>query len=486
MKNLLKIFLLASIVSSCSTGGMIYDDIFKKEQSPIVDSRRPVNGYGQPQQPNYDYTGPARMSGQPMMPQQQMGGMGNMGGNPLADIGNMGVGGPISQNPYGNPNLPPVQYQSPAAPVYNPQAPVDMSGYNPQMGTLSPWQGLPNPGYNQPQANYGYAEPQPSYPQQQPQMGYPQQPQMGYQQPMQPPAVSGLQAPTYTTSINMGAPTPAPMPMMYGQQPPYMPQQPMQPSYPPQQMQQQYAMPQQQPIAPQPQMGAPAPQPIYNTQPTPKEDDPLKPLSDNAGKRDPLEELQALEDEIERASKGGGEPPPAPEANTPNMNMNNDTTYTPDNYNDLSQIENPAAPQIPQPIPEMPPVPVQAVEMQDLPSPTPTPAEMPRAANDVSDILKSPSRNIYTPASGIIDSMQTQGIPASLASINQNINTLNTPLGFDTNGEPIVPASFKKQLRNAQVNQGLYPNSPPPPASYNIPPSNGIDSFQQRMNDMRL
>ncbi len=475
---------------------MIYDEMFKKEQSPIVDARRPINGGSgmmQPQMNDPNMMGMGAPMGQPMSQQnmmqpQQMNGQ--MGGNPLADIGNMGVGGPISQNSYSNQNLPPVQYQQPAAPFYQPEQ-QNMSGYNQQMNGMSPWAGLPNPSYQpqqQPpqQANYGGGYPpmpnqqpmQPQMPQQQ--MGYAPQPSMPPQQAYQPPAVSGLQAPTYTTSINMAtqAPPPPPQPMynpgMMQQQPPQMPM-----AMPPQpyQQQQQFAMPPQQPVMP---LMPSAPQ--QNT----TREDPLKPLSSNQPKPDPLEELQALEAEVERASKG--EPPPSPYESNLNIPYNSN----------LSQIENPtpsAQPpsqpsqqNIPQQITsEVPAVPVESVSAESL-------ADLQQLAyngsqDDMNQILNNPARNVYTPASNIIDNMQTQGVPASLNSINQNINTLNTPLGFDSNGEPIVPASFKKQIRNASVNQGLYPPMPgnmPAPASLNMPPASSINSFEQRMNDMRL
>ncbi|MDX1949821.1 MAG: hypothetical protein SFT90_04905, partial [Rickettsiales bacterium] len=105
LKNTLNIGILSVLLSSCSVGGMVYDDLFGNQNSVSPDRRRPVGA--STQQFN-------------QMPQGQFSGQYGGQNMSLAQLGYSGVNGGFSQNQ----QMPPVQYGAPNMPVYNPPMPA--------------------------------------------------------------------------------------------------------------------------------------------------------------------------------------------------------------------------------------------------------------------------------------------------------------------------------------------------------------------------
>ncbi|MDX1948943.1 MAG: hypothetical protein SFT90_00395, partial [Rickettsiales bacterium] len=401
----------------------------------------------------------------------------------LAQLGYSGVNGGFSQNQ----QMPPVQYGAPNMPVYNPPMPAQqfqptLQGFQqPAMQNMqmNAWGALPPPSYaqqpimmNQYQPSMAQMpqmqqvqpiqqiqyQPQNTLPVVMPQpqiMPQPTQMQAQFQQPAQQiqqvqPVISetpafatpnvipqnntqvqqtlGLSAPTYVTPI-----TNTPVANNF------MPQ-PLQPQLQPENAPIQQVNLQQAPITniQQDNNSANQPQQSVNQQQNIDIDEFLEPLSNNTQETN----LKTAESE-----------------NNLNIPLEAQTMLQANGSNVA--------------------VPVENISQQDVVNTIAKNAEP-----EVEDILKNPARSAYTPASGIIDTMQQRGNAANIANLSNSANSLNTPLDFDQYGNPVLPASFNKTV-SLKPQQGLYNYQAPTsqPASMN---NNNLNSLQQRVNEMRL
>lgn len=514
----LSIIAISASISACSVGGMIYDDVFSTKTQEAMDGpRRKLN------QP----------APSPQMSAQTMPYSGSGGMMPPA----LSTGG-----------LPPVQYGMPEAPVYNPLGTPPINGGS----TDNSWGGMPAPSYTQPysqQNNPAFAayaagmasmqQQPPQQPMMQPMLQQPPQqiPQMqasvmqppintsmlpmqvtppvaqalpvpseqvGFATPNLPPvtnmpsstapggqqlsigqAVVGLQAPNYVTPITdipsqqpplqpiaSASPTPAPIMMM---QPPLQTQQ---------QIPYQQQAIQQPPFAPiaggMPQI----PQQMAPQQPAQQ-----RPEKDDEYQKKPISSLEGpSEDPIDKLLSPLGEDNLVDKAPTPSS-MDNYGNYAqpppglnPDNYPE--DLEGEA---------QTYEVPIEKVEIENI-QPSPENSKAQAASEEIDEILKSSNRSAYTPASQLIDKMQVRGKPASMSSVKSNKDSLNTPLGFDAYGDPVIPDASNQtqnlnqiQPQNANTqNIREVPNSASKNIGTTTTPPSPINSLQQRMNDMRL
>ncbi len=484
-KKTLNIGLLSLLLTSCSVGGMVYDDIFGSGNSATDNKRRPVGTsptQGSFNQPNQFYG-------------QQ---------SALAEIGYAGAGSGSGFGMMQN-QMPPVQYGAPNMPVYNAPQPMasapqpmqnQQMGYNgfmPQM-QANPWVALPPPSYAQqqiaPQYQYGYQQPQQPAPQpmmmpmqaqyqqppmQQPQVQYQPQPQMMAMQPqqMQHQPMANSQAPiisetpafatpnimpnngNFQNALGLGAPS-------YVTQITNTPQQNQVMPAPQQLLPQQNIQAIQNPVAPQQEQAQPMQMQQNQAQNINNNNNNNNNNQNNAENLDIDELLEPLSNDNTMASNDKILPLNIPEDANTNLQVNESNLAVP--------VEN-----------------ISQNEMAEITNQN----QVNNSEPEVDEILRSPTRSAYTPASSLIDNMQQRGRPANISNLSNNANLLNTPLDFDQFGNPVVPASFNKTVSLNQ-NPGLYNYQAPiqQPASLNINNGNNLNNpanpLQQRVNEMRL